>query len=196
MQQPVSCWCNNAARWEDDDALVVQLSPAPHPLQTTSRSTRPLLCGSDRHCSCSSQLLALIALLIRALCTVMLLQRIKDSHTDNPVPLRRFTLMHTQTNHVCEPAPAPERDATSERARAQTQEQRTKLMRRHSRRRRSGAQAFRRSDRRGVVPGDRNLRLSFITSNNYSNAVAPPPPPPGLFLLAITMCYSQSGDDP
>jgi len=103
--------------------------------------------------------------------------------------------MPTQTNHVCEPAPAPEREATSERATAQTQQQKTKPLRRQNRRRRSGAQEFRRSDRRGVVPGDRNLRLSFITSNNYSNAVAPTPTP-GVFLLAITMCYSQSGDDP
>jgi hypothetical protein len=39
-----------------------------------------------------------------------------DLHTDNPVPLRRFTLMPTQINRVCEPAPAPERDATSELA--------------------------------------------------------------------------------
>jgi hypothetical protein len=169
-----------------------------HTRYKQSRSTSPLLCGSDRHCSCSSQLLALIALLIRALCTVLLLQRIMDLHTDNPVPLRRFTLMPTQINHVCEPAPAPERDATSERARAQTQQQKLKLLRRQSRRRRSGAQAFRRSDRRGVVPGDRNLRLSFITSNNYSNAVAPTPPftRPECFFWQLRMCYSQSGDDP
>ncbi len=128
---------------------------------------------------------------------MLLLQRIMDLHTDNPVPLRRFTLMPTQTNHVCQPAPAPERYATSERARSRTQQQKTKLLRRQRRRRRrrSGAQAFRRSDRRGVVPSDRNLRLSFITSNNYSNAV-PHHPTPVVFLLAITMCYSQSGDDP
>jgi len=196
MQQPVSCWCNNAAQCENDDALVVQLYPAPQPLQTTSRSTSPLLCGSDRHYSCSSQLLALIALLIRALCTVLLLQRIMDLHTDNPVRLRRFALMPTQTNHVCEPAPAPERDATSERASENTDaaaedEAPAQAMQETT---------FRRSD---AQTEEASCQVTGISASHLSPQIttqmpsAPTPPsPPECFFWQLRMCYSQSGDDP
>jgi hypothetical protein len=150
-----------------------------HTRYKQSRSTSPLLCGSDRHCSCSSQLLALIALLIRALCTVLLLQRIMDLHTDNPVPLRRFTLMPTQINHVREPAPVPERDATSERA--------SERERRRSNRRRSSCagkagddvQALRRSDAQTEEASCQVTGISaFHLSPQITTQMPWPPPHP------------------
>jgi hypothetical protein len=122
-----------------------------------------------------------------------------DLHTDNPVPLRRFTLMPTQINPVCEPAPAPERDATSERA-SESTDAATEDAAPAQANAGDDVQALRRSD---AQTEEASCQVTGISVSHLSPQITtqmpwppPHPPPPECFFWQLRMCYSQSGDDP